>query len=46
MTNSGANRVPDETKASFFIRTAQKLRHPAVDGVHSIDFAVDRRSDF
>ena len=46
LRNSAANRVPDEPSAAFSDRYAQNLRHPVVDGVHSIDFAADRRSIF
>jgi hypothetical protein len=43
---SRANRVLDELAPAFSSKSAQNMRHPVVDGLHSIDFAVDRRAAF
>jgi hypothetical protein len=45
--------IPASTKrrlqqdgAGLFAGVAQSMRHPVVEGLHSIDFAADTRADF
>jgi len=45
-TGASTKRSFQQDAAGLFGGVAQSMRHPVVDGLHSIDFAADTRAGF